>query len=134
MRNPIALIGRGRTMVAVMLALGAVTFGCVAAQATDLQEVTVTVPTVKTIGRDASGAPIQQVTATARVQYDPVMLQTRAGRLLLRNKVADVARRLCREVDTLGVTPTEDEGACVQRAVNGARVQIAAAAAEMRAG
>jgi hypothetical protein len=39
-------------------------------------EITVTVAAVKTIGRGASGAPIQAVSASARVQYNPIMLMT----------------------------------------------------------
>jgi len=118
----------------MVIALGALALGCMGAQATDLQEVTVTVPTVQTIGRDASGAPIQQVSASARVQYDPIMLTTYSGRALLRDKVAEVARRLCRSLDLTAGPLNEDEGTCVQRAVDGAKVQIAAAAVAQKAG
>jgi UrcA family protein len=134
MRNSIALIDRVRPRLSMVIALGALTFGGMGAQATDLQEVTVTVPTVQTIGRDASGAAIQQVSASARVQYDPIMLTTYSGRALLRDKVAEVARRLCRSLDITAGPLNEDEGTCVQRAVDGAKVQIAAAAAGQKAG
>src|ERR1700733_13775942 len=119
MRNSIALIVRVRPRLSMVIALGALAFGAMGAQATDLQEVTVTVPTVQTIGRDASGAPIQQVSASARVQYDPIMLTTYSGRALLRDKVAEVARRLCRSLDITAGPLNEDEGTCVQRAVGG---------------
>src|SRR5579872_6142438 len=104
MRYSIGSISRARPSF-VLMALGALAVVPLAAQADNLQEVTVTVPTTQTIGRDASGAPIQQVTASARVQYDPNMLTTASGRALLRQKVTDVARRLCREVNTVAVTP-----------------------------
>ena len=101
-------------------------------QAENLQEVTVSVPTVKTIGRDATGTPIQQVSAMARVQYNPVMLTTNSGRALLDDKVAEVARRLCTADGR--VNNTDDNGACVQQAVTRAKVQIAAAAALQKGG
>jgi UrcA family protein len=118
----------------VVIALGALAFGCIGAQAAELQEVTVTVPTAKIIGRDASGAPIQQVSASARVQYDPIMLTTNSGRALLKDEVVDVARRLCRSLDFVAPPSTLDEDTCVQQAVAGAKVQIAAAAAQQKAG
>jgi UrcA family protein len=117
-----------------LIALGSLACGGMVAQAADLQEVTVTVPAVTTIGHDASGAPIQQVSASARVAYDPAMLATYSGRALLRDKVAEVARRLCRSLDITAGPLTEAEGSCVERAVAGARVQIAAAAAQQKAG
>ena len=134
MRYSKQLVDHARLGLPILSALGVLAFGYGAAQAADLQEVTVTVPTVQTIGRDASGAPIQQVSASARVQYDPIMLTTNSGRVLLQDKVADVARRLCRSLDMTAGPLTEDEGTCVQRAVNGTKVQIAAEAARQKAG
>lgn len=118
----------------VLIALGALAVAPIAAQADNLQEVTVTVPTTRTIGRDASGAPIQQVSASARVQYDPMMLMTHSGRSLLRARVTEVARRLCRDVNEAAPPPAGDEESCVQQAVSGAKVQIAAATIAQKAG
>jgi UrcA family protein len=101
-------------------------------QAAELPEVTVSAPSLKTIGRDATGAPIRQATATARIRYSPIMLMTNSGRALLQYKVTEVARGLCRKLDTIAVMPSEDEGTCVQRAVDGAKVQIAAAIAQQK--
>jgi UrcA family protein len=96
-------------------------------QAAELPEVTVSAPSLKTFGRDATGAQIQQATASARIRYNPIMLTTNSGRALLNDKVAEVARGLCRKLDIVTVVGTEDESTCVQRAVTGAKVQIAVA-------
>src|SRR5579862_2002569 len=133
MRISSKLSHRARGSLLVM-ALGALAFASIDAQAADMQEITVTVPAIKTVGHDASGAPIEQVTASARVQYDPVMLTTNSGRALLQDKVKDVARRLCREIDMAVPPPAVDEESCVQQAVHGAKVQIAAAAAARKTG
>lgn len=133
MRHSQQLMDRIRQGFPVILA-GALALGCLAAQAADMQEVTVTVPATQTVGRDASGAPIEQVSASARVQYDPMMLASRSGRALLQQKVTDVARRLCREVNHAASPPAGDESSCVQQAVRRAKVQIAAAAVAQRAG
>jgi UrcA family protein len=127
MRCSAGLIDRIRPGFAMMMALAALSLVSTALQAQNLQEVTVSVPVPKTIGRDTTGTPIQQVSAMARVQFNPVMLTTNSGRALLDNKVAEVARRLC----TAGgrVNDTDADGSCVQQAVNRAKVQIAAAAA-----
>jgi UrcA family protein len=100
-------------------------------QASDLPEVVVSAPSAKIIGRDTTGAPIRELTATARIRYSPVMLMTNSGQALLKDKVVEVARGLCRKLDTMAVVPGDD-GACVQRAVDGAKVQIAAAIARQK--
>ncbi len=134
MRYSKDLINRARPSTPALIALGALAFACIGAQADELQEVTVTVPATKTIGRDANGAPIQQVTASARLEYDPMMLTTRSGRALLQERVTDVARKLCREINDVSPPPASNEDACVQQAVYGAKVQIAAAAVAQKAG
>jgi UrcA family protein len=132
MRTSIPLKASRRLRVSPIVAFGALLVTGV--QAAELPEVTVSAPSTKMIGRDLSGTPIRQVTATARIRYSPIMLTTYSGRALLQDRVAEVARGLCHKLDAVGVVPMDDEGTCVQRAVNGARVQIAAAVAEQKAG
>jgi UrcA family protein len=134
MRYPMNLIRRVRPSLTVVIALGTLAFAWIGTQAAELQEITVTVPVTKTIGRDANGAPIQQVTASARVQYDPMMLTTRSGRAQLQERVTEVARELCREVNDAAPPPATGEDSCVEQAVHGAKVQIAAAAIAQKAG
>src|SRR5215472_10334538 len=117
MRYPRHLIGRARPSLPVGIALGTLAFAWIGAQAAELQEVTVTVPATKTIGRDANGAPIQEVTASARVQYDPMLLTTRSGRARLQERVTEVARRLCREINDAAPPPATGEDSCVEQAV-----------------
>ena len=132
MRTSIPLRASRRLRVSPMVAFGALLVTGV--QAAELPEVTVSAPSTKTMGRDLTGAPVRQVTATARIRYSPIMLTTYSGRALLQDKVAEVARGLCHKLDSVGVVPVDDEGMCVQRAVAGAKVQIAAAIAQQKAG
>jgi UrcA family protein len=131
MRTSVRLIHALRSSMPLII-IGA--FVVVGVQAADLKEVTVMAPTVKTIGHDASGAPIHQVTASARVQYNPIMLTTNSGRALLQYKISEVARKLCRQIDSVAIYPAEDESTCVLRAVDGTKVQIAAAMAQQKVG
>ena len=131
MRSSMPLSEILRPNLPMLIAIGTLAVAGMCAQAANLEEVTVTAATVRTLGRDATGTPIQQVTATARVQYSPIMLTTNSGRALLDDKVAEVARRLC----TAGgrVSNTDDDAACVRQAINDANLQLnAAAAAQMQ--
>ena len=100
------------------------------ARAAEGDEITVTAPATKVIGR-APGAnnPITQVTVTARVQYDPVTLTTNSGVALLKDGVLDAARRICRAADP--GAPQDNE--CVRQATSSAQPQIDAAVAKARA-
>jgi UrcA family protein len=120
-----------RPKVSLIVAVAALTVA--GAQAADtMDEVTVTVPAQKTIGRSTNGAPIEEVSASERIQYNSTMLTTNSGMALLEDKVAQEAKRLCKDVETPGSVPTETEQACVKRAVAGAKEQIAAAAAAQK--
>jgi UrcA family protein len=121
-----------RRRVPLLVAFGALV--ATGVQAADLPEVTVTAPSTKTIGRDASGAPLRQVTASARIRYSPVMLTTYSGQALLQDRVVEVARGLCRKLGGISVVAMDDEATCVQQAVKGTKVQIAAAIAQQKAG
>ncbi len=132
MPTSIPLTNPRRRRVPLLVAFGALVVTGV--QASELPEVTVTAPSMKTMGRDASGAPVRQATASARIRYSPIMLTTNSGRALVNDKVAEVARGLCRKLDTMSVVLADDEITCVQQAVNGAKVQIAAAIARQKAG
>jgi len=131
MRPSVRLIHALRSSMPIII-IGA--FVVVGVQAADLKEVTVIAPTIKTVGRDASGAPIHQVTASARVQYNPIMLTTNSGRALLQYKISQVAQKLCREIGNVAINTAEDEGTCVKRAVDGTKVQLAAAMAQQKVG
>ena len=120
-----------RPRMSLFVAVAALTVA--GAQAADtMNEVTVTAPAQKTIGRSTTGAPIEEVSASERIQYRATMLETNSGMALLEDKIAQEAKRLCKEVETPGSVPTETEQACVKRAVSGAKQQIAVAAAAQK--
>jgi UrcA family protein len=119
------------------LAVGALAFAGARVHAADadsldpvqLDEITVSAPSAKTVGRDpATGGPIQQVTVTARVHADPASLKTEYGVLMLQDSVRDAAHKVCTEVDPL----SEDDGTCFQQAMDGAKPQVDAAIARAR--
>jgi len=121
-----------RPRVSLIAAVATLTIAGVAQAADTMEEVTVTVPAQRTIGRSTNGAPIEEVSTSERIQYNATMLQTNSGMALLEDKVAQEAKRLCEEMKTLGSVPTEPDQACVKRAVAGAKEQIAAAAAAQK--
>jgi UrcA family protein len=101
----------------------------VSAQAAEPDEVTISAPTTQTVGRDyATNAPIQETTVKVAVSYDPVTLTTNSGVALLKDSVADAARKACDTADPL----TDDGGTCVREAISSAQTQIAEAITKAR--
>jgi hypothetical protein len=74
MQTSIPVIAAPRWRAPLSVVFGALVVTGV--QAAELPEVTVTAPSMKTIGHDATGTPVRQITATARIRYSPVMLTT----------------------------------------------------------
>jgi len=119
----------------VAFAVGAIALVSARAHAADqidpvqLDPITVSAPAAKIVDRDAAtGAPIEQVTITARVQADPSALKTNYGALMLNYSVLDAARKACTEADPL----EDDDGTCVHDAVESAKPQVDAAIARAR--
>jgi UrcA family protein len=101
--------------------------------AANLNDVVVQMPSTKIIGRDAAtGAPIQEITTTARLRYNPIVLTTYSGRALLDAKVARLARSLC-AADALAYV-TDDDGTCLRQAIRHTQAQLDAVAAQLNAG
>jgi UrcA family protein len=99
------------------------------AHAAEASEITVQGPTAKNVGLDnATGAPIQETSVKVAVRVDPATLTTNSGVALLKESVADAARKACDTADPL----TDDDGACVREAINAAQAQIARAVAQAR--
>ena len=100
------------------------------ARAAESREIMVQGPTTKTIGFDLpTGAPIRETTVKIAVSYDPATLTTDSGVALLRDSVADAARKACATADR--VTP-DDDGRCVRRAIDSAQAQIARIVSQAR--
>jgi UrcA family protein len=121
-----------RSRFPAILALGALAFMSAGAQAADdPDEITISAPNVKTVGRDeATGAPIEEVTQTASVKFDPVTLTLNSGVALLNDAVYDAALKVCNSI-TLTMTD-DDNDACVRDAVKSAQAQVDAAIARAR--
>jgi UrcA family protein len=128
------ILGR---ILPVAFAAGAIALVSVRAHAADpdqidpvqLDQITVSAPAAKIVDRDAAtGAPIEEVTITARVQADPAALRTNYGALMLNYSVLDAARRACTAADSL----VDDGGTCVHDAVESAKPQVDAAIARAR--
>jgi UrcA family protein len=113
-------------------AIGAVALISARAQADDpaqVDQVTISSPTVTIVGRDsATNSPITETTKTARIQYDPVTLTTNSGVALLRDSVRESARKLCDSIDPLD----PNDGTCIRTAVDSATPQVDAAIARAR--
>ena len=113
-----------------VLAVGALTVA--GTQAAEMDEVTVTAPGVKVIGHGTTGAPIEEVSASERIEYSHTMLMTNSGRALLEDRITAEARRLCEDLEKPGNMSSQTKTACVKQAVAGAKEQIAAAAAAQK--
>jgi UrcA family protein len=129
--NPIRAL---QSRLPIALALGALAFMSAGAQADEpdqVDQVTITAPSVKTVGRDeATGAPIEEVMKQASIKFDPVTLTTNSGVALLKDSVFESALRIC---NSIGLSMTYDDGGkCVRDAVDSAQVQVDAAIARAR--
>ena len=101
----------------------------IGAHAAESNEVTIRGSTTKVVGRDyATNAPIEETTVKVGVSYDPVTLTTNSGVALLKDSVAEAARKACDTADPL----TDDGGTCVREAISSAQTQIARAVAQAR--
>jgi UrcA family protein len=123
--------GALRRRLPAALALGVLALMSAGAQAAapDPDQVTISAPSVKTLGRDeATGAPIEQVTEKATITLDPVTLTTNSGVALLKDSVYGAALKLCESSLTL----SDDDGECIRKAVNSAQAQVDAAIAQAR--
>jgi UrcA family protein len=121
-----------RSRLPTVLALAAFAFMSAGARAADdPDEVTISAPNVKTVGRDeATGAPIEETTRTASVKFDPVALTTNSGVALLKDSVVDAANKVCSSI-TLPMAD-EDDDTCVRDAIKSAQAQVNAAIARAR--
>jgi UrcA family protein len=124
-------IGVFRSRLPAALALGALAFMSAGAQAADPDEITISAPSVRTVGREAAtGAPIEEVTAKASIKFDPVTLTTNSGVALLKDSVFESARKICGS-DTV-LMSDDDDGTCVRDAIKSAQAQVDAAIARAR--
>lgn len=123
-------LNRGCTLCAGVAALLFGTIGLSAAMAADVAAITVSAPRVQIIEHGpGTSTATEQITVTARVQYDPVTLTTNSGVALLKDGVEQAARRVCSAADPGAPQDTN----CIRGATNAAQPQIKAAVARARA-
>jgi UrcA family protein len=96
------------------------------ARADELNQVTIHGSTVKTIGHDKTGQPIEQVTVRLAVPIDPVMFTTNSGVALVKSRVLDAAKQACKDPDP--AVPEDQD--CVRRAFESAQPEIDAEVAK----
>lgn len=100
-------------------------------QAAEPDEISITSPSVKTVGRDeATLAPIEETTEKASIKFDPVTLTTNSGVALLNDSVLEAASRICNSV-TFAMAD-DDTDTCIRNAVKSAQAQVDAAIARAR--
>lgn len=123
-----------RRSLPIAFAIGAIALMSARAQASDLEEISISAPTVKTIGRDyATGAPIEQITVNAHIKFNPVTLTTNSGVALLKDSVFEAARKACYDAGPFEMGfGMDDDSECVQTAVKSAKPQVDAAIARAR--
>lgn len=124
--------GALRNRLPVALAIGALAFMSAGAQAADPDQITISAPSVTTVGRDAAtGAPIQDITQKISVKFDPVTLTTNSGVALIKDSVYDNARKVCESIDP---SMLDDDDTCIRDAVKSVQAQLDAAIAQARSG
>jgi UrcA family protein len=100
------------------------------ALAQDISEVIIQAerPTKVVVGRSsATGAPIEVITLTRRVNFADLDIKTVAGATELETRVSETAKDACKQLDSL--YPLIKDADCVKRATDGAMVQVRTAVA-----
>lgn len=124
---PVNLLRKG---LLIALALGS--FAALSprahADAADPAEITISASPVKILGYNRDLTPVEQVTYTARVPFEPVTLTTNSGVALLKDRVLQAAREACMRDDLL----VEEDDRCVLETVKAAQPQINAAISKAR--
>jgi UrcA family protein len=111
-----------RIQLPVAFAIGALAILSAPAQAADPDEITISAPHVRVVGRDeATGAPIEETTREARIAVDPATLTTNSGVALLNDRVRLAAVEICNSIDPL---VDDGGGTCVREAVRSAQAQV----------
>jgi UrcA family protein len=118
-----------RIQLPIAFAIGALAMLSAPTQAADADEITISAPHVRVVGRDmGTGAPIEETTREARITVDPATLTTSSGVALLNDRVRLAAVEICNSIDPL----MDDDGMCVRKAVRSAQAQVNAVVARAK--
>lgn len=119
-RFAIALVGTA----AVLLAAESVV-----AQSPPVDEIAIVAPheiTHKEVGHGSLGLPLEQVTLTHKVGYKDLDLKSEAGAAALEQRINDVAKHACDELDKLYPKAWSENRRCEMRARDSAKDQMEA--------
>ena len=120
-----------RDVLSVALAIGALTAMSTRAHAEELDPITITGPTVKTIGHDpATWSPIEDVSVEAHIAVDAETLRNDSGVVLLNDRVREAAFKVCNKAEKFTVGDEE----CMHNAIKAAQPQVDAAIKQARSG
>jgi UrcA family protein len=120
--------------LAFAFVIGALSLASVSVHAANLDPVTISAPMVKDAGKNTMTlAPLEKITATAVIGFNPVTLTTHSGVALLEDSVRAAARRACGAAASSSLHQTSlYEQDCVLRVVQSAQPQVDAAIARAR--
>jgi UrcA family protein len=120
--------------LALAFAFGALSLASVSVHAANLDPVTISAPMIRDAGQDPTTlAPIEKITATAVVKFNPANLTTQSGVARLEDSVQAAARRAC---DAAASSAPDQislhDESCALRTVKSAQPQVDAAIARAR--
>jgi len=113
----------------VALACAAIVLLAPRAHADEPVQITISAPSTKIIGHYPDLTPIEQVTVSAKVPFNPAYLKTSAGVALLKERVLQAARNVCWATD---YQAEDTDSECVSRTVRAADPQVDAAIARAK--
>lgn len=123
---------RRNSSLMLALTIGALSLVGASAHAATMDPIMISAPAIRvmnTMDRDSTtNLPIEEVTATAVVKFDPVTLTTNSGVALLKSGVRAAALQACEAADPLSL----NYQSCLTQAVLSAQPQVDAVIAHAR--
>lgn len=80
--------------------------------------------TAKTVGRTASGIPVQDITLSYGVTAQGLDLATHTGALAFEQRVKDAAEQACQEIGRQYPNATPSDAVCAKAAAEGAMAKV----------
>lgn len=125
------LIHKPRLALLAVLTMTAASTVAIAAESQITEHVIVEAgrPTAKVVGRSATGAPIEEVSLSARVTYSDLELSIPSNAKVFKQRVHDAAREVCDRLEQMYPLGGGSDS-CVRKAEEGAQPQVTAAIAK----
>lgn len=124
-------MNRRRLALLSMLTMTVASMVAIAAESQTTEHVIVEAgrPTAKVVGRSASGAPIEEVSLSARVTYSDLELSIPSNAKVLKQRVRDAALEVCDRLEQMYPLGGGSDS-CARKAEEGAQEQVTAAIAK----